>query len=330
MGLIWFIPWMKIADNCPNESISISSNEKLYLKEKIAKEGQTFDVHSISPANWPCKQILFSRSVWIIIATNVLSDFTLYGILSVFPTYLTEIFNVDVINNSYINGVSYSLMGILTVITGLVSSMFINKNILSKLNVRRIFNSIGMIAPALLFGLIGFLDCSDYIIIILLFVLANALPGTYLSSGYLLNIVDISGPYSGIVIGISNSLASVSGILASYIAHMITHQDTYYQWRICFLMFSCVLALAGFIFLFFSKGELEKWAVVNSSNTNNLYVVCPSDQELKRVSMESDSVFLSNDSINKMNEENFKNTILVYKPNNDEARTSSCCKAQNV
>lgn len=92
----------------------------------------------------------------------------------------------------------------------------------------------------------------------------------------MINAVDVAGPYSGIIIGISNSLGSFSGILAPLVANILTHDRTIMQWRTCFIVFSSVLLLAGLIFLLFSKADLEDWAK-DEKNLNlkeNISVKC--------------------------------------------------------
>ena len=41
-------------------------------------------------------------------------------------------------------------------------------------------------------------------------------------AGYLININDIAGPYSGILFGISNTFATIPGIISPYLAGVIT------------------------------------------------------------------------------------------------------------
>ena len=41
-------------------------------------------------------------------------------------------------------------------------------------------------------------------------------------AGHLVNINDISGPYSGILLGISNTIATVPGIISPYVAGLLT------------------------------------------------------------------------------------------------------------
>jgi MFS transporter, ACS family, solute carrier family 17 (sodium-dependent inorganic phosphate cotransporter), member 5 len=150
-----------------------------------------------------------SKSVLTIIITNILSDFTLYAILTSFPHYLAEVFNIGIVWNSYISSFEYALMLLFTIIGGITADKLIKSNKMSQLNTRRLFNSIGMMLPALLFSLIGFISCQYYSLGIIILVIAGGLPGFYLSAGYLINIIDIAGAYSGVIIGISNSLGII-------------------------------------------------------------------------------------------------------------------------
>lgn len=78
----------------------VSVEELSYIKVNSEK---TTNSQVSSIRDWPLKSIFTSRSVWAIILTNVLSDFTLYGIFSVFPLYLWEIYNIDIVTVSSIN-----------------------------------------------------------------------------------------------------------------------------------------------------------------------------------------------------------------------------------
>lgn len=43
-----------------------------------------------------------------------------------------------------------------------------------------------------------------------------------IGAGHLVNINDIAGPYSGILFGISNTIATVPGIISPYVAGLLT------------------------------------------------------------------------------------------------------------
>ncbi len=105
-------------------------------------------------------EILSSKSVWSIVLTNILSDFTLYGILSVFPSFLYEIYGVDILSNSYICAGEYIFMFISTVLFGILSNFMIQKRKWSTIKARKLCNTFGMLVPAFLFPIISFIDCT--------------------------------------------------------------------------------------------------------------------------------------------------------------------------
>lgn len=93
IGFIWLILWIIYGANSPDESKFITIHELTYIQATSEKPNDK--VKSIR--EWPLKSILTSKSVLVIILTNVLSDFTLYGIFSVFPLYFWEIYNIGVV-----------------------------------------------------------------------------------------------------------------------------------------------------------------------------------------------------------------------------------------
>ena len=153
MGLLWLWPWLKFASDSPTRSSTISSQELAYLKKyNESTMATTSSQHAactsaqdrrnqqlFAPLVW---HMLGSRSVWAIVVTNVLSDFTFYGILSVFPAFMAEVYGIDVVLNSYISGGEYALMWLITVLFACISDAFIKSKRLSVLNTRKLCNSV--------------------------------------------------------------------------------------------------------------------------------------------------------------------------------------------
>lgn len=57
-----------------------------------------------------------------------------------------------------------------------------------------------------------------------------------MGAGYLVNINDIAGPYSGIVFGLSNTIATLPGIISPNLASLITKHVIY-----SFVLLICLL-----------------------------------------------------------------------------------------
>jgi len=65
------------------------------------------------------------------------------------------------------------------------------------------------------------LDCTQTAVAVVLLVLAVSMSG-FVYSGYFVNHMDIAPQYAGTLMGISNSVGAVSGLIAPYVASVAT------------------------------------------------------------------------------------------------------------
>ena len=79
----------------------------------------------------------------------------------------------------------------------------------------------GMVFPAVMLIILGYIDCTKTGIAILLLVLGVSLTGTQYS-GWVVNHMDIAPAFAGILFGISNSVAAVTGFLSPVVVGVIT------------------------------------------------------------------------------------------------------------
>jgi ACS family sodium-dependent inorganic phosphate cotransporter-like MFS transporter 5 len=75
--------------------------------------------------------------------------------------------------------------------------------------------------PAILIIAVGFIDCTNAVLAVGLLSVGVAACGAFFS-GYVINPVDIGPRYSGIIFGISNTLASATGFAAPYMVGVLT------------------------------------------------------------------------------------------------------------
>lgn len=79
----------------------------------------------------------------------------------------------------------------------------------------------GMLVPAVLLIGLGYLDCTQPVLAITLLVLGVSLTGIQYS-GWIVNHMDIAPMFAGILFGISNSVAAVTGFLSPVIVGVVT------------------------------------------------------------------------------------------------------------
>lgn len=73
--------------------------------------------------------------------------------------------------------------------------------------------------------------------------------------------MDISPPHASVVLGMSNCLGTVGGIVSPFITAAITKNQTLAEWRIVFYIVVGIYMFALIIFDIFAQGEVQSWSV---------------------------------------------------------------------
>ena len=81
----------------------------------------------------------------------------------------------------------------------------------------------GKVAAGALLVALGYTDCTQPAVAIALLVLAVSIAG-FQYSGFLVNHVDIAPQYAGILFGISNSIAAITGFISPVVVGVITEE----------------------------------------------------------------------------------------------------------
>lgn len=110
----------------------------------------------------------------------------------------------------------------LNILSSLFSDKIIQSGRLSRGGTRKLFGSIGLFVPLCAIIGLSFVTCQYPIVGIILLVIGISFSAMCWGGGHLVNINDIAGPFSGILFGISNTIATLSGILAPYLVGVVT------------------------------------------------------------------------------------------------------------
>lgn len=87
----------------------------------------------------------------------------------------------------------------------------------------KIINKKGAWIPAAIFVILGFIDCSQPTVAVVLLTIGVGTTGIYLGAGFVVSIIDIGGKnYSGILYGIANTFGTLPGIISPYFVGVMT------------------------------------------------------------------------------------------------------------
>ena len=183
--------------------------------------------------------------------------------LTQLPTFMKEVLKFDIKSNGLFSSLPYIVAYLVVVLSSLTSDKIIESNKISRTNVRKIFNGIGLFVPTLLMIALSFVTCANPYVGVALLVIGIGAFGAQSGAGSQVNVNEIGGKFSGVLYGISNTFATIPGIVAPYIVSVITTNQTQEEWRIVFYLSSVIFFCGGVFYTIFASSVPEEWAEAN-------------------------------------------------------------------
>ncbi|CAC5399523.1 SLC17A5 [Mytilus coruscus] len=161
------------------------------------------------------------------------------------------------------NGVFSALPNLCYIVIALIAGQSADwirtRKILSTTATRKVYQCSAFIGASLFIVAAGFTTCDQRYVTVACICLAMACSGLS-RAGYAVNIVDISGKYAGIVMGITNMCGNIPGILSPIAAGKLTPNDTREEWRNVFYVCAGCNIIGALIFGSLSSGNVQHWA----------------------------------------------------------------------
>ncbi|XP_041361021.1 LOW QUALITY PROTEIN: uncharacterized protein LOC121377181 [Gigantopelta aegis] len=254
LGVLWFVFWMWIIHETPADHPTITKAEQQYIEESIGQKEHM---------STPWKEILTCPALWGIAAAHVSNNWLLYMTLTCLPTYMKYILKFDMKSNGFLSALPYLVLWFMQVFSSWFAD-FLRKNLyLSTLSTRKILNTAGLLLPTVFIVGAGYTGC-DHTLAVVLLTLAVGSAGMTMP-GFNVNHLDIAPKFAGVLLGITNSLATIPGFLAPIVVGVLTnHNETSEQWRIIFFMTAGILVTGAVIFAVLAQGDEMLWARENA------------------------------------------------------------------
>jgi len=209
LGLVWVLAWMLAAADRPEDSRHISSAEIAAITSSRNAEARAGRV--------PWAKIMREKAVWAIVLAHFCSNFGFNILLLWLPTYLQHTF-----------GVAVARVGIYSIVPWIASFVVVNSGgwiadamLLRGTSVgatRKLMQSCAFGIGALpLLALPAARSPAAAIALITISAAANGLG----LAAYGVNHLDVGPTYAGVLMGISNTIAAIPGIIGVAVAGFI-------------------------------------------------------------------------------------------------------------
>ncbi|XP_055941727.1 sialin-like [Argiope bruennichi] len=252
-GCAWFLLWCILVYETPEDHPRISKEELLYIQQNKDEKLQT-------KAPIPWKKIFSSLPVWAVIIAHFGQNYAFLMFLTLMPTYFKTILHFDIKTNGVLSAMPYAALAISMALASYLADRLRKWNKMSISTIRKTANSIGLVGPALCCIGIVASSCQRELIVGLL-CLAMFLNG-FAFSGFNVTHVDMSADFSGVLYGITNTVANTAGILSPTIVGFLTASgETVENWNTVFCITCAVYMMCALFYAFFASAEVQPWGL---------------------------------------------------------------------
>uniref|UniRef100_A0A1L8DE91 Sialin n=2 Tax=Nyssomyia neivai TaxID=330878 RepID=A0A1L8DE91_9DIPT len=250
IGCIWCLAWLLIVKASPAQDPYISEEEKQYIQSSIGDLSK-------QKINHPWKAIVTSTGVWAIVAANFAETWGAYTYLTQLPTFLRDTLNFDLGSTGFLAAMPYLMMICLMAFSGYAADRLQETKVMTTRQVRRTFICFGFVIQIAFLMLTSHLENPK--IAVACIVLAVGL-SAFTMSGFLANPLDLAPNHASVILGFSNTMGTIPGIVSPMLTGYIVTDKTKEQWRLVFYITSAVFAVGCILYWVLAKGELQPWA----------------------------------------------------------------------
>ncbi|XP_035905632.1 putative inorganic phosphate cotransporter isoform X3 [Anopheles stephensi] len=214
VGMLWSVAWFFYGSNSPAEYRGIAPEEREFIESSFGPQDHSRRIVT------PWMAILTSAPMIALTIAHSCHNWGFWTLLTEMPTYMKEVLEKDIKKNALLSSLPYFVMWILSFVFSPLSDFLINRQYLSRVASRKLFNTIGLWVPMVaLLGLAFVPKGGSDLAIVLLTLAVGINSATYL--GFQVNHIDLSPNHAGTMMGITNCAANIMSIIAPLIVGQV-------------------------------------------------------------------------------------------------------------
>ncbi|XP_065056219.1 sialin-like isoform X3 [Rhopilema esculentum] len=252
LAIIWSVFWFWMVTDSPFDHPTITDKELAYLKQELSDDKTESKLTTV-----PWKDLLSSGPVWAIMIAHFTGNWGNFILLTSLPTYLKLVLKFDLQKAGFLSALPYLIMTIMIQIGGQLADFLRSSGRMSTTTVRKLFTAIGFMGQGVFLIVVGY-STSKYMVISAL-VMSVGLGGLAWC-GFIVNHLDIAPRYASLIFGMSNTFATIPGIVSPLVVGFVTTHETREEWLIIFILSAAVCGFGTLVFLIFASGKKQLWA----------------------------------------------------------------------
>ncbi len=239
LGLVWVAVWLVSVSNDHATDVRLSPDER-HLIEQACSGG-----NASGPIPW--RQVLAEPAVRAVIITHFCTTWSLYMFLTWLPSYLSDVQGLTVAKSGFFSAAPWIAMCVMTYLAAAISGVMIRRGV-SLTTARKVMQAVGLLGSAALLVLTSHVHTPS-MALGLLCGAAGALGFAW--SGYAPNLIDLAPRHSAMLGALSNTVATIPGIVAVSITGWLV--DVTGTYTAAFVLTGAVGAIGALVFVRFGS-----------------------------------------------------------------------------
>ena len=252
LGILWFAVWAPLARSRPADKTDWDTPDAAPADAEAVPAADQNDVpaQTVYP-RLTVRGMLRSRAVWAIAIAHICINWSLYLVLSWFPTFVNRELGADLQLAGFLALAPTIVSLVMAPLAGRLFDRLVAKG-RNRLTVRRIMQSLAFVGITAAMMAITLTD--SLILSVTVITLSNALTA-FSIGGFATNHLDIAPNQSGLLMGVTNTLAAVSSSASVFVSGWI--QDLSGGWDAVFLTAAGVSVFGAVIYASLAGVERE-------------------------------------------------------------------------
>ncbi|KAJ8665113.1 hypothetical protein QAD02_006775 [Eretmocerus hayati] len=256
--LIFYVLWVYLIYDTPDEHPTITEKEKNYIKEQI---GTTV---SKKQNKLPLESIATSLPFIVLLYAHFANMWGIYFIASYGPKYLSQILGFDMKNSGALSGSPYIARLFAGVVFAAAGDYCRRKSIVTLGSLRRIFMLFSHCGPAVCLLVATYAGC-DRTLVVAMIILSLTFNGAACQTS-LQNHQDLAPNFAGSLYGIMNTFGSFSGFIVPAVVGLLTKDHNgLEEWRYVFWLSAIIFFSSTVSFWLFGSTDIQPWNNVESN-----------------------------------------------------------------
>ncbi|XP_034473845.1 sialin-like [Drosophila innubila] len=253
LSCIWMALWIVLIQDNPNKQRFISPEERHMITSSLGTETKVEHHPRV-----PWGKVFTSVPFWAILIAHTCNNFGWYMFLIEIPFYMKQVLKFNVASNAALSALPYFPMIIFSIFLGKMLDTLQSKGKISTTIARKTATSICTVIPGICLLILCFIGCRHYEAVSIMSVGIVAMGAMF--SGFLSNHIDIAPNFAGTLVALTNTAATVPGIIVPIFVGFVTHgNQNIGAWRIIFGVTIVLFILEFLVFVIFGSGAEQPW-----------------------------------------------------------------------